>query len=94
MSELYPLRAANVAARVFDGEVIVMNPADSSLFNLNETGTAIWQAADGTTSLREIVEREICGVSEIDSDTALADAEEFARALAGHGILLLRTEPA
>jgi hypothetical protein len=71
-----------------------MNPADSSLFSLNETATAIWQAADGSATLRQIVEGRICADYEIDPEQALLDAEELARGLAEHSILLMLAEPA
>ena len=93
MTETYPKRAENLAARVFRGEVIIMNPSDSTLFNLNETATAIWLAADGRTSLRHIVERDIVPAFDVDPEDAVRDAGEFARSLAEHSILTLRTEP-
>ncbi|HTA42899.1 MAG TPA: PqqD family protein [Bryobacteraceae bacterium] len=94
MSTCYPKKAANLASRVLKGEAIIMNPVDSSLFSLNETATAIWEAADGRTTLQEIVEREVCPRFEIDSESALRDAEEVVHALAEHSILLVSEEPA
>jgi hypothetical protein len=91
--ESYPKRAPNVAARVFEGQVIIMNPADSTLFNLNETATAIWLAADGKTRLRDIVERDIVPAFDVDPEDAVRDAGEFAQSLAEHSILTLNTEP-
>jgi len=94
VTECYPKRAPNLAARVFDeGEVIIMNPVNSTLFNLNETATAIWLAADGRTTLRRIVERDIVPVFDVDPDAALRDAGEFARSLAEHSILHLLSAP-
>ena len=93
MTETYPKRAPNLAARIFRGEAIIMNPADSTLFNLNETATAIWLASDGKTSLRQIVERDIVPAFEVDPDDAMRDAAEFARSLAEHSILVLGPEP-
>jgi len=89
----FPLRAPNLASRVLQGEAIVMNPADSSLFSLNETATAIWLAADGQTDLRRIVETHICPEYEVAFEQALADAEELTRDLAQHSILVLLPEP-
>jgi len=83
----YPVRAPNLASRVLNGEAIIMNPADSTLFTLNETATVIWLAADGTRTLREIVETEVCTQFEVDPETAILEAEEFAASLAGHSIL-------
>jgi hypothetical protein len=93
MIEAYPKRAANLAARVFNGEVIIMNPADSALFNLNETATAIWLAADGKTTLKQIVERDIVPAFDVDREEALRDAEEFAQSLAEQSILMMQTDP-
>jgi hypothetical protein len=94
MRDLCPLRAPNLASRVLLGEAIVMNPADSSLFNLNETATAIWLAADGRTTLRQIVERDICGDFEVDIEEAISDAEGLLSDLSRHGILLMVPKPA
>jgi hypothetical protein len=94
VSACYPKRPANLASRVLKGEAIIMNPADSSLFNLNETATAIWLAADGRTTLREIVEREVCPRFEVDAESALRDAEELVQSLAAQSILILAEEPA
>jgi len=89
MRDTYPVRAPNLASRVLNGEAIIMNPADSTLFNLNETATVIWLAADGSRTLREIVENEVCPRFEIDPETALLEAERFASHLAEHSILRL-----
>lgn len=94
MSGCYPRKAPNLAARVLKGEAIIMNPADSSLFSLNETATAIWQAADGRKSLREIVENEVCPRFEIDADSALRDAEALVRDLAEQKVMILAEKPA
>lgn len=93
MTACYPKRAPNLAARVFDDEVIIMNPEDSALFNLNETASAIWLAADGRTSLEEIVARDIVPAFDVNPADALRDAHEFAHSLAGHAVLLLLPEP-
>lgn len=92
MSKLYVARSPRVAARSLDGEMMIMSDRDSTLFTLNRTATLIWQAADGTTSLEEIVERKICAEFEVDPGEALHDAERIARELAGHGILQLSDE--
>jgi len=93
VSEKYIARSNGIAARVLDGETIVMNVADSSLFTLNEQATAIWEAADGVTPLREIVSRVICQEFEVDFETAYRDAEEVVTGLAAHGILLVSESP-
>ena len=93
MSPLYVARSPEIAARLLDGEMMIMSARDSTLFNLNELGTMIWQAADGATSLEEIVAKKICVEYEVEPDQALRDAEAFVWELAGHGIMLLSDQP-
>ena len=66
---------------------------DSTFFTLNEVATAIWQAADGRTPLREIVRTRVCEEFDIDPDQAQADAEQFVNELSQHGILLVSDQP-
>ena len=93
MSPLYIARSREIAARALDGEMMIMSARDSTLFNLNESGTLIWQAADGATPLEEIVAQEVCVQYEVDPAEALTDAEAFVRELAEHGILTLSDQP-
>jgi hypothetical protein len=82
-----------VAARKLGDEMVVMSAVDSTLFTLNEVATAIWQAADGTTTVRKIVDDAVCPCFDIDPAVALADAEELVEQLAGHGILAISEHP-
>lgn len=93
MSTLYLSRNPKVAARSIDGEMMIMSGRDSTLFTLNKTATILWQSADGTTPLHQIVQNNICSEFEIDASTALADAEELARNLAKHEILQISDVP-
>jgi hypothetical protein len=93
MSRLYIQRNKRVAARSLDGEMMIMSGTDSTLFTLNKTATIIWQSADGTTPLDEIVEHRICPEYEVEPAAALQDAETLARELATHGILDVSEEP-
>jgi hypothetical protein len=77
---------ARVAARKVGTEMVVMSADDSSLFVLNEVGTAIWEAADGRTSIDAIAEA-ICQEYDVDPMTARRDVEEFVEALAAVGVL-------
>jgi hypothetical protein len=93
VSRRYVARSARVAARMSGDETMIMSGADSSLFSLNATASALWQAADGVTPIDEIVEREIVSRFDIDRDTAMRDAIELIDALAGHGILRVADAP-
>lgn len=93
MSKLYVARNPRVAARSLDGEMMIMSGRDSTLFTLNKTATILWQSADGTTPLEEIVKLRICTEFEVEPTEALQDAETLARELAGHGILQISEAP-
>jgi Coenzyme PQQ synthesis protein D (PqqD) len=93
MPETYIARSSAIAARLLAGEMMVMNSADSTFFTLNEVATAIWQAADGKTPLREIVREKVCEQFDVDPGQAQADAEQFVSELSGHGILLVADHP-
>jgi hypothetical protein len=93
MNEIYPTRSNSVAARELAGEMMIMSASDSTLFSLNETATLIWQAADGKTSLREIVERTICEEYHVEPELAYRDAEELVQELAQLGVLILSDQP-
>jgi hypothetical protein len=93
MSRLYVARNPRVAARSLDGEMMIMSGRDSTLFTLNKTATILWQSADGTTSLDEIVTLRICTEFEVEPAEALHDAEALARELASHEILQISDEP-
>ena len=89
----YVARSSEIAARRLGDEMMIMSAKDSTLFTLNTVATAIWEAADGSTALDEIVKRTICTAYEVEPGVALRDAEALAEELAGHGILLLSNEP-
>jgi hypothetical protein len=93
MNPTYIARSTAVAARRLGDEMVVMSAMDSTLFTLSEVGAVLWQAADGRTPLDQIVRERVCSAYDVDRETALRDAEEFVRELAGRGILLVSTQP-
>jgi len=90
---IYIARSSAIAARALAGEMMVMNSADSTFFTLNQVATAIFQAADGRTPLREIVRERVCEQFDVDPEQAQADAEQFVTELSSHGILLVSNRP-
>src|SRR5437763_3666021 len=79
VSALYIARSTEIAARLLGGEMMIMSARDSTLFNLNEVGTAIWEAADGVTPLEEIVERKVCAEFEVEQRQPLRTPSASAR---------------
>ena len=93
MKATYIARSGAVASRILGGEMVIMSAEDSTLFSLSEVATIIWQAADGATTLEEIVAQNICVEYEVEPAEALQDAEAFVEELARHGILHVSDRP-
>ena len=93
MSDVFVSRAERLAARRVAGEMVILSADDSSLYVLNELGTILWEAADGRTPLREIVDRHVCAEFDVDLDTGLRDAQAFVDRLASHGIVQVSSTP-
>jgi len=84
----YLARSTSLAASVDDGGLVVMTPTNCAVVTLNEVAAAIWLAADGRTTLAEIVEHVVCRKFDIDAHVARRDAEAFVEDLLRQGILV------
>jgi len=73
--------------------MMIMSAVDSTFFTLNEVATVIWQAADGRTSLSDIVTGKICQEFDVDQEQAGRDVEQFVSELSQHGILVVSEQP-
>jgi hypothetical protein len=91
MHDRYPAQNPRAAWRVYDGEAVIVSPDDSSMHALNAIGTAVWQAADGATSVGAIIARL---AAELDTPTELVerDVTAFVVQLASRGLLTLYEE--
>ena len=93
MSDVFFTRTGQLAARKVAGEVVILRADDSSLYVLNPVATAVWEAADGRTSLDVVVRDVICREFDVDSETAFRDASELIVALAEQGLLRTSDQP-
>jgi Coenzyme PQQ synthesis protein D (PqqD) len=93
MIDKYIKPSRDTAARMLDGEMVIISVRDSSVYNLNLTATAIWNGADGRTPLREIVSRMVLPEFEVDANVAYQDALELVEELEREGILLVADYP-
>jgi len=89
----YVARSPNVAARMLGDELMIVSSLDSSLFTLNDTAAAIWNAADGATPLEAIVEQRVCATFDVDPAEALRDARSLVAELVEHGIMIASPSP-
>ena len=86
-------RSASPAVRIDHGRVAVLSSTHCEILTLNEVGAAIWLAADGRTTLTEIVERVVCGRFDVEPHVARRDAKAFVEELLRHGILVPGERP-
>jgi hypothetical protein len=93
MKPCYIARNSMAAYRQLGGEMIIMSAINSKLCTLNEVASLIWKAADGATSLQDIVEGRVCAEFDVDPAVALADAESLVGELAEQGLLLIADYP-
>jgi len=93
MPGTYIARSSAIAARILDGEMMIMSAVDSTFFTLNEVATVIWQSADGQTPLSQIVAEKVCAEFAIDPDTAARDAYQFVEELSRYGVLIASDQP-
>lgn len=83
----------DVVSREIEGEILIVpivsgiGDMEDELFNLNETGKAIWQRLDGQKSLKEVVE----GLSEEFEATEVEieqDVKGFVEELLKRGMIV------
>ena len=93
MSDVFFTPTGRLAARKVAGEVVILRAHDSTLYVLNPVASAVWEAADGRTSLDAVVRDVICRDFDVDPDTALRDASALLTALAAEGLLRTSDQP-
>jgi hypothetical protein len=91
--DIYIKPSRDIAARMMADEMVIMAVKNSKVFSLNPTASLIWSAADGATSLREIVAKTVVSEFDVDPETAYRDALELVKELAQEGILVLADHP-
>jgi hypothetical protein len=92
-SKRYVARSKEIAARRLGGETMIMSGRDSTLYTLNEVATVIWEAADGSTPLDEIVTKKVCAEFDVTPEEAMGDATALVAELVDHGILMISENP-
>jgi hypothetical protein len=79
--------------RKIEGEAAVITPQDSTLHTFNGVGTRILELADGTRTLRQIVDT-IVAEFDVPADVAAQDADVFVSELVRKGVLVMNERPA
>jgi hypothetical protein len=86
--DLYPVPHPQVAGRVIDGEAVVILSESNQVNVYNPVGSRIWELADGTRSVKEIVEL-IINEYEVARERAEADVMSFLDQLVADHVLEL-----
>ena len=81
-----PVHHPRTASRVFSGEAVIITAAENKVRMLNPVGSRIWELADGTRTVTEIVQ---VLTTEYDVDPAHAEQAtlDLVSALAGKDML-------
>src|SRR5512139_961308 len=80
-------REEEVAAKVIDGEAIIINLANGIYYSMDNTGALIWEMIENGYNLAEIVEAisSRCGV---DSGQVAADVQRLTEQLLEENLLV------
>lgn len=85
-SDSCPRRSEDVVWRMIDDEVVILTADGREIHTLNKVGSIIWELADGTRSIIEIV-HSIYERFDVDFEVAKADVLEFVAQLADKNLL-------
>jgi hypothetical protein len=70
-------RVPKIAARLFEGRMLVITPEDGKLHRFNDTATFIWQLLEKPKKVEEICTAIVNNFSDIDQPGALKHTEDF-----------------
>lgn len=70
-------RSGNVAQRLFEEQMLVINPKDSLLHRFNEVGTFIWQILETPKTVEEICEKVKEHFEDADEKQVFKDVTGF-----------------
>jgi hypothetical protein len=83
--------ASEVAAKVMDGEAILINLSNGMYYNMEQVGGVIWESIEAGHSLREIVSA-VTERYEVASERALADVERVAGELLREKLVIVSAD--
>jgi hypothetical protein len=91
--EKYPAFHPQVAARIIDGEAVIVLPESSQVNVLNEVGSRIWELVDGARNVGEIT-KIIVAEYDVTAEQAERDISDFIQELVDNKMLVLVDEKA
>jgi hypothetical protein len=88
----YPRQRPDVAARVIDGEAVVVTPADSLVHELDPVATFVWERCTGEQQGRALV-AALVAAFEVTPAEAGADLAKLLETFAARGLVDLAAAP-
>ena len=74
LAGVFTVNRTDVAAKVIDGELIIIRLSDGTYYSMEKVGTTVWEMIDGGTDLstlvREVASRYGAAVAEVEGDVA------------------------
>jgi hypothetical protein len=85
-SNRIPRRHAAAPSRIIDGAAVVIHTREAEVSMLNEVGTLIWSAIDGTRSEADLA-KLVAERFEVATDAAAGDVSSFLDELAAASLV-------
>lgn len=81
-----PVRSSSLAWQTIDDEMVILRVKEKELLGLNDVGGRVWELADGTRSIDQMVE-VVAAQYQTPAETARADIFRFIEELASNRLL-------
>lgn len=81
------VRAPGVAARIVEGDAVIVQPGEGLVTVLNPVGSRIWERMETPRTPRELAEA-LSAEFEVSPDQALSDVLEFLADLRDKGLVV------
>lgn len=90
--DAFPRQRSDLAARVIEGEAVVVTPADGSVHELDAVATFVWEGCDGRNSGRALA-RRVTEAYEVETEVAERDVAGLLQELQAKGLVELLSAP-
>ena len=84
-----PVHHPRIASRIYSGEVVIINPDLNRVQLLNTVGSRIWELADGSRSVNEII-TILTEEYDVEEEQARQSVTIFLQGLEEKGLILWR----
>jgi hypothetical protein len=79
--------APNVHARLFDGELVILDLEKGEYFSLDEIGTLLWRGLETGKTLDRVVD-DVVEIYDVERKQVLVDLTTLCDTLVAHGLVV------